>query len=78
MFDILVEPVLSYASRIWGPMMFAQRLHNIPYKTQAEKVHHGPLVWWHGGTSFLRITPGSIKGIATGVLYQDMHRRPVM
>jgi len=68
MFDILVEPVLSYASHIWGPIMFAQRLHNTPYNTQAEKVH----------TSFLRITTGSIKGIATDVLYRDMHRRPVM
>jgi hypothetical protein len=68
MFDVLVEPVLSYASHIWGPKMFAQRLHNTPYNTQAEKVH----------TSFLRIPTGSIKGIATDVLYRDMHRRPVM
>jgi hypothetical protein len=61
MFDVLVlEPVLSYASHIWGPMMFAQRLHNTPYNTRAEKVH----------TSFLRMTTGSIKGIATNVLYQ--------
>jgi sorting nexin-29 len=68
MFDILVEPVLSYASHIWGPAIFAKRLQNTPYDTQAEKVH----------TSFLRITTGSIKGIATDVVYRDMHRRPIM
>jgi hypothetical protein len=49
-------------------MMFAQRLHNTPYNTQAEKVH----------TYFLRIATGSIKGIATDVLYHDVHGRPVM
>lgn len=68
MFDILVEPVLSYASHIWGPAMFAKRLQSTPYNTQAEKVH----------TSFLRIMAGSIKGVSTDVLYRDMHRLPIM
>ena len=31
MFGILVEPVLSYASHILGPAMFAERLHSAPY-----------------------------------------------
>jgi sorting nexin-29 len=68
MFDILVEPVLSYASHIWGPAMFAKRLHSRPYDTKAESVH----------TSFLRIMTGSIKGVAKDVLYRDLHRTPVM
>jgi hypothetical protein len=68
MFDILVKPVLSYASHIWGPAMFASRLHSRPHETQAESVH----------TSFLRIMTGSIKGVAKDVLYRDLHRIPVM
>ena len=68
MFDILVEPVLSYASHIWGPQVFAKHLHGTPYNTQAEKVH----------TSFLRIMTGSIKGVSMDVLYRDLHRLPVM
>jgi sorting nexin-29 len=68
MFDVLVEPVLSYASHIWGPCMFAKRLRNTPYNTRAEQVH----------TSFLRIMTGSIKGVAMDVLYRDLHRIPIM
>ena len=68
MFDVLVEPVLSYASHIWGPLMFAPRLRGRPFGTQADKVH----------TSFLRIMTGAIKGVSTDVLYRDMHRRPIM
>ena len=68
MFDILVEPVLSYASHIWGPAKFARGLHRKPYDTQAEKVH----------TSFLRVMTGSIRGVSMDVLYRDLHRLPVM
>lgn len=68
MFDVLVEPVLSYASHIWGPLLFSQHLRARPYSTQAEKVH----------TSFLRIMTGAIKGVSTDVLYRDMHRMPIM
>ena len=68
MFDILVEPVLSYASHIWGPAKFAKGLHRKPYDTQAEKVH----------TSFLRIMTGSVRGVSMDVLYRDLHRLPVM
>jgi hypothetical protein len=31
MFDVLVEPVLSYASHIWGPMAFKKHLSRKPY-----------------------------------------------
>lgn len=68
MFDILVEPLLSYAPHIWGPAMFAKGLHGKPYDTRAEKVH----------ISFLRIMTGSIKGVSTDVLYRDLHRLPIM
>jgi sorting nexin-29 len=69
MFDVLVEPVLSYASHIWGPLMFAQRLRGRPFGTRAEQVH----------TSFLRIMTGVGKGgTSMDVLYRDMHRHPVM
>lgn len=69
MFDVLVEPVLSYASHIWGPLMFAKHLRGRPFGPRAEKVH----------TSFLRIMTGAGKGgTSTDVLYRDMHRRPVM
>jgi sorting nexin-29 len=68
MFDVLVEPVLSYASHIWGPQLFAKHLRSAPFSTQADKVH----------TSYLRIMTGAIKGVSTDVLYRDMHRLPVM
>lgn len=68
MFDVLVEPVLSYASHIWGPQVFVTHLRDRPFSTQADKVH----------TSFLRIMTGAGKGVATDVLYRDMHRLPVM
>lgn len=68
MFDVLVEPVLSYASHIWGPQLFVKHLSSRPFGTRADQVH----------TSFLRIMTGAIKGISTDVLYRDMHRLPVM
>jgi hypothetical protein len=38
MFDVLVEPVLSYASHIWGPLSF-KKFRAAPYSTKSEKVH---------------------------------------
>jgi sorting nexin-29 len=68
MFDVLVEPVLSYASHIWGPMAFKKHLLRNPYGTKAEKVH----------TSYLRIMTGVGKGAALDVVYRDLHRLPVV
>lgn len=70
MFDVLVEPVLSYASHIWGPQHFVKRLAASPLCTdlKAEKVH----------TSYLRILCGASKGTSLDVLYRDMHRLPVV
>jgi hypothetical protein len=68
MFDVLVEPVLSYASHIWGPMAFKKHLLRNPYGTKAEKVQ----------TSYLRIMTGVGKGAALDVVYRDLHRLPVV
>lgn len=68
MFDVLVEPVLSYASHIWGPQHFLKHLWAQPFGTKAEKVH----------TSFLRIMCGASGGTSLDVLYRDMYRLPVM
>lgn len=68
MFDALVEPVVSYASHIWGPLIFAKKLHSGPFNTQAEKVH----------SSFLRVMTGAGRSVSLDVLYRDLHRLPVM
>jgi hypothetical protein len=56
MFDVLVEPVLSYASHIWGPLSF-NKLRAAPYSTKFEKVH----------TAFLRIMVGASKSTPTNI-----------
>jgi sorting nexin-29 len=68
MFDVLVEPVLSYASHIWGPLAFQKHLRARPYATDSEKVH----------TSYLRIMAGAGRSASLDVLYRDLHRLPVM
>lgn len=68
MFDVLVEPVLSYASHIWGPRSAHKLLVARPYTTQSEKVH----------TSYLRIMTGVGRSACLDVLYRDMHRLPIM
>lgn len=68
MFDLLVEPVLSYASHVWGPGCFHKLLKQKPFGTKAEQVH----------SSYLRIMTGSGKGVCLDVLYRDLHRLPVM
>jgi hypothetical protein len=68
MFDVLVEPVLSYASHIWGPLSFWKRLRASPYATKSESVH----------TSYLRIMAGASKSSCLDVVYRDFHRLPVM
>ena len=68
MFDVLVEPVLSYASHIWGPQQFQKHLAADPFGSKAEKVH----------TSYLRIMCGASKSTSLDVMYRDMYRLPVV
>jgi sorting nexin-29 len=68
MFDVLVEPVLSYASHIWGPTAFSKCLRSKPYAPEAEKVH----------AAFLRTMTGVGKGASLDVLYRDLHRLPII
>jgi len=68
MFDVLVEPVLSYASHIWGPLSFRKRLLASPFSTKSEGVH----------TSYLRIMAGASKSASLDVVYRDLHRLPIM
>ena len=71
MFDVLVEPVLSYASHIWGPLYFkhlqATRV-GAPYDLKSEKVH----------TAFLRTMVGAGNSACKDVVYKDLHRVPVI
>jgi hypothetical protein len=67
MSDVLVDPVLSYASHIWGPLSF-KKLRAAPYSTKSEKVH----------MAFLRIMVGASKSTCVEVMYKDLHRIPVM
>ncbi len=68
MFDVLVEPVLPYASHIWGPLSFQKHPRARPYAVDSEKVH----------TSYLRIMTGVGRSACIDVLYRDLHRLPVM
>jgi sorting nexin-29 len=68
MFDVLVEPVLSYASHIWGPLHFRKHLIAAPFGTQAERVH----------TSYLRIMSGANKATSLDAMYRDLHRLPIV
>ena len=67
LFDALVEPVLSYASHIWGPLTFKQ-LRASPFNPKSEKVH----------TAYLRIMAGAGKSTSLDVIYRDFHRLPIM
>jgi hypothetical protein len=82
MFDVLVEPVMSYASHVWGPTVFARLLapargggraggaaarRGGPAPTPADRVH----------LSVLRIMTGAGAGVSVDVLLRDLHRAPV-
>jgi hypothetical protein len=69
LFDALVEPVLSYASHVWGPELFsAGKLAAASMPSSADKVH----------TNFLRMMAGVGKVTCTDVLLRDFARHPVM
>jgi len=65
---LFVEPVLSPASHIWGPLSFGKRLRASPFSTKSEGVH----------ASYLRIMAGASKSACLDVIYRDFHRIPVM
>jgi len=67
LFDILVEPVLSYGCQIWGPELFFGKLKN-PLVLASEKVH----------LSYLRIMSGVGNGTDRVVLMREFGRYPVM
>ena len=70
MFDVLVEPVLSYGCQVWGPAVFHKHVQTAQrevYMCDAEKVH----------MHFLRYTTGVGK-CCVDVLLRDMHRQPVL
>ena len=69
MFDVLVDPVMSYASHIWGPDMFATHMSDgRPPKSDADQLH----------LQFLRWTARAGKCTDTAVLLREFHRGPMM
>lgn len=67
LFDILVEPVLSYGCQVWGPEMFYGKLGN-PLLLPSEKVH----------LSYLRIMAGVGNGVDKTMLMREFERYPIM
>ena len=69
MFDVLVEPVMSYASHIWGPDMFAPHIfQNGPPSSDADQLH----------LQFLRWTARAGKRTDIEVLLREFHRAPMV
>jgi hypothetical protein len=69
LFDALVEPVLSYASHVWGPELFSGgKLVAMVRPSKSDKVH----------TDYLRMMAGAGKSTCTDVLLRDFGRNPVM
>jgi hypothetical protein len=69
-FDILVEPIMSYGCQVWGPDVFVSKVaSDKPYTawSDAEKVH----------VSYLRTMAGVGK-CCIEVLMRDFNRRPIM
>jgi hypothetical protein len=67
LFDVLVEPVLSYGCQVWGPWVFHGRLDN-PLSTASDAVH----------TDFLRIMAGTGRRIKHQLLLWEYNRYPIM
>lgn len=69
MFDVLVEPVVSYASHVWGPNLFADAVRKGDHcSSEADRTH----------LYFLRMLTGVGPKTCTTVLLRDTHRSPVM
>jgi hypothetical protein len=67
LFDILVEPVLSYGCQIWGPEACFKQL-DTPMENAADKVH----------LEFLRHLAGAGKSTPMHMLLREYDRYPVM
>ena len=67
LFDIQVEPVLSYGCQVWGPEVVCQKLHD-PLGLPSEKVH----------LSFLRIMSGVGPSTDRHMLLREFGRYPIM
>ena len=67
LFDILVEPVLSYGCQIWGPEACSKKL-DTPLDNAADKVH----------LEYLRHLAGVGKSTPSHMLLREYDRYPVM
>ena len=68
MFDVLVEPVMSYASHVWGPNLFADGIRKGDHVSSAADRTH---------LYFPRMRTGVGPRVCTTVLLRDTHRSPV-
>jgi hypothetical protein len=69
MFDVLVEPVVSYASHVWGPNLFADAIRKGDHcSSEADRTH----------LYFLRMLTGVGPKVCNTVLLRDTHRSPIM
>jgi exonuclease III len=69
-FDVLVEPIMSYACQVWGPDVFVSKVASgdlYSAWSDAEKVH----------ISYLRTMAG-VGDCCIEVLMRDFNRRPIM
>ena len=67
LFDVQVEPVLSYGCQVWGPEVFCQKLRD-PLSNPSEKVQ----------LSFLRIMAGVGASTDRHMLLRELDRYPIM
>jgi hypothetical protein len=67
LYNVMVDPALSYASQVWGPWLFHGKLQT-PLGIPAESVH----------IDFLRIMAGVGRKVKHELLLHDFQRHPVM
>jgi hypothetical protein len=67
LFDVLVEPVLSYGCQVWGPWVFHGRLDS-PLSTAAEAV----------SIDYMRFMAGTGRRVKHQLLLWDYNRQPIM
>jgi hypothetical protein len=69
MFDILVEPIMSYGSHVWGPDLFHDCLFSSqPTGSKADGVH----------LTFTQFMTGVSKSTCNDVILCDLHRAPIL
>ena len=67
LFNVLVEPVISYACQVWGPEAFAGKLDK-PFNNPLAKVQ----------LSFLRLFCGLSPQVKSNILLRELDQMPVM